>query len=761
MAVEVGEVGAAFFLEDRASGPLNRIGEAFDRVQGMLDRAAAGAEAFSRVRFAGVTQSLGAMIDRLDVALAAMDRLSSHSFVAAERSIGALSDQMLDLGAAADLMQGSFTTAMSRITGETARATAEMRSFTAAAEAAAAAGRGIGGGGPGGGGGGPLPPGGGGRRGGGGGHGGGGISAGGIYHYGGFSALMFNPLAMAGGLAGYYALDEAAKYDLAIRTTIQGLGADPSSPEGQAMRPIIEDTITKSTVGTIFDKREVAETGVGFASIYGSAMPRDHPDQALSPTEKARRISGIERTVMQFAEVEKRMGKGSLEENVEAGVFMAHLTRQYSPETLGPTLDRLLAISRMTGKTPMEVERTMKYSVTTGALGGVDPNDILTATGFLMQSGITGTTAGTGLAQMIQSIYEGAGPEKKGVAHRARDEDRDRADLMRALHGTISLEKPEHRGVKINERREGLIEMGIIDRSGKPMAGMADASGNLKLWPIIEALSKFADDPRHDKLALAHLETKVFGTRGARAEEPFMGREQLQLLHQYREGEALFMKNLGVDETQKQQAQSPMQEFQQTLARTKDLMLEIVYPGLSDLGHAAKELADVLQSVTGYMHAHPLLGKIVTDAASGAVGGAIVGSVVPGLGTGAGALIGGAAGALGALIHNAPPYGSGGEMDLGMNPFTGVGSMHVAPSRPPNANPYYQPRAIPQSFHTGGGGAQVTIHNINFGAGTPRDHVDQFIGELSRRLGSASLHDLGVGMGHTQSGFSVGRTVSV
>ena len=88
----IGGISTSFTIEDRATSALTRISEGLEKVQGSLDEAASAAEAFSEVRFAGVTRSLGALVDRLDQASASAQRLSEMRFGNATRSMRGLTD---------------------------------------------------------------------------------------------------------------------------------------------------------------------------------------------------------------------------------------------------------------------------------------------------------------------------------------------------------------------------------------------------------------------------------------------------------------------------------------------------------------------------------------------------------------------------------------------------------------------------------------------------------------------------------------------
>ena len=92
------EVGAVFFVDDRASAALGRIGEAFESIQTGMDAALASAREFGALRFGE-----------------------------ASRSIRGLADSVATLGGAIEELPLTFETAMGRIVGETERAMLAVR----------------------------------------------------------------------------------------------------------------------------------------------------------------------------------------------------------------------------------------------------------------------------------------------------------------------------------------------------------------------------------------------------------------------------------------------------------------------------------------------------------------------------------------------------------------------------------------------------------------------------------------------------------
>jgi hypothetical protein len=745
-----GGVGAAFVIDDKATSALIRISEGFEKVQEALTEATTGARAFSDLRFGGVTRSLGALTDQFDEAATAADRLKSITFGNVNRSISALDQQVAALGASMDTMAATFETAMTKVAGEALRGEAAVNSLEAAMARTAATARGLGAAA-----GGIQVPGmaGGGGRGGvrGGGRGGGGGEPHARMHMSpagvgaGASMALGGPMtmgALGAGMLMYHGVDEAAKWDLAVRNTLMNLGvADPDSPEGRQLRPIVEQGLRDAARGTIFSVPELAPAGADFAGIFASAVPEQAPGTLNTPEQKARAMAGIEGRVFRFAETETQMGHGTLEENMKAGVYLSHLTRQYTPEGLGASLDRLLAISRMTGASPEEIERIMKYSVTTGGLAGVNPTDIMTSTGFLIQSGITGSTAGTGLAQVIQSIIQGEAPAP-GHRRRALTEDQTRTNLEHALHGTIGLGRDRQRGETedAHSRRLGALrELGILGADAKPARGMANERGDLLIFPIIEALSKYADT--HSTRELAIKESEAFSVRAGRATEPFIGKEQLKLFQQYRQQETEFTEKVGVLATQAGQAASAMQQMQQVWARFNDLMVAAFTP-LDRLGGAAKGAADGLDRMAAWFTAHPgVFGDGTVDVKTATHPGTALREVTN------------------QLWDSVTSFFTGKPVE---HPMLAPGARTDHP--PPftlehPADPHNAPLLQRESYRSGG--AQVHIQNINFGPGTPREHADQFARELAAALSRAQMNDLGTGYGHTNSAYSTGKPLSI
>lgn len=758
MSGSIGEVGAVFQIEDKASAALLKISDSLERVQGFLDEALGAAERFANIRFTAITDSLTVLTDKLDQASTAMERMASVRFGEASQSINALTEATERLSLATDAIPTAFGTAMDRVIADTERGIAAMRGLqTEMGSVAASASRMS------------LVPvgGGGGRRGGGARevdeHGRprghlrvteGGVSAGGMIPVPGIGAMV-------AGLAGYEAIKWAGEQDLALRNAAMNLGVQhPESPEGQRTMQIIGDSIAKGTAGTRFSQREVAPALVPFYGEVLSGLPADMPAE-----EKAKRLSGLSSYALRFAETEVQMGHGTLESEMLTSGQFSHLLREYDPHKMGPVFDRLLTISRMTGQDPTAIERVMKYAVTTGGLGNANTDQILSIVGFLMQGGVTGTTAGTGLAALDSQIDKAAAGDtgaKAAVQKHFDQAAQERRDFEAATHGNFGAQKTiEDRVKEAKEKKDpkaiaALKHLGVLapDDQLLPQFRTEDAGRNdiAILQHLAEAV---AADP---KKGPGQLEMAL-GQRGARAVEPFM-REGGQVFKNYIALEQELTKTLGVWQTQLNQASAPLQQFEQFWARLQDFGVALMNVGgpehsaLATLGNAAKAAADALEgwtkALSGFKPPSLSPGDVVRNTMGG--GG-------PGGGD-----------ALSKFMEwwtgkTAPP--SAGD------PTKSEHGVRTLPKAPPATTSGTGLGGIPAeldfaplpgkiSYHppSSGGGVNVNIQNVNFAQGTPREHADQFTRELTEALARSQYNDLSPGYGHLSSPYSAGRQLS-
>lgn len=578
---------------------------------------------------------------------------------------------------------------------------------------------------------------------------------------------MYSPTGMAAGMASYEMLSKGGKYSLDVTNTMLAAGInEPNDPRNADARQAVEEMFNKATPGTIYDRQQVAHVGPSFMNIAGSGFK--NPDgSAMGPEEKIGAASGVFRPLMQFAESQQQQGLGNLDENVKAGVKYMHLLRDYNPEKLEKDLDELAAISRSTGTSARAIEAIEKYSVTVGSLAGADPHTIAAMTGYLGQSGVTGSTAGTGLSRIL---LEGLKPDAKTGAP-TRIGDHIRQDLMRALRGEGPSDHHNARHAtqsakdrEMSERRE----MGLVDAKGKPTYIGAD--GNVDLMKEIKAVSDYSvkmdELGKHSEAATKILD--VFKIQASRALEPFLGKENQANLTSYLAFVDDTAKNRGSAKVQSEQAQEPLQQFEQAWKRSTDAMISISDGPLRDLGTAAAGAARSLEAIASFFDSHKDLAKIVGDAVIGATGGAAAGAAFGGL---PGAVVGGiVGGAAGAAIGGRNRTGIGTTDDImqyhgddgGALPHFDLTPPSRKPSSPPDPNTTNRFGISPMSA-PGDTGTTVNIQKIEFHgmSADPEEHAHELSAALVKILNRGQMSNLGTGGGFSQSTYTTGRGVSV
>lgn len=749
MSGSIGEVGAVFQIDDRASAALLKISDSLEKVQGFLDEALGAAERFSQIRFTGITDSLTVLTDKLDQASTAMERMASIRFGEASQSINTLTEATERLSIATEAIPTAFATAMDRVIADTERGVAAMRGLQAEMGGVAAAANRM-----------AFVPGAGGGRGGArggereGAHGARGhvrvgtegVRAGGMIPVPGLPALL---AAIAVGKS----FEWGGQQDLAVRNAAMGLGVqDPNSPEGQRTMQTIRDSLGKGTSGTRFSQQEVAPA---LAPYYGellSGLPADMP-----PEERAKKLSGLTSSALRFAEAEVQQGHGTLQsEMLTAGQF-SHLLREYDPQKMEPILDRLLTISRMTGQDPQAIERVMKYAVTTGGLGNQDTGQILSIVGFLMQGGVTGTTAGTGLAALESQIDKAAAgdPAAKATVRKHFDQAaQENRDFQAAYHGNFGAQKMlEDRVHEAKEKKDpkaiaALKHLGVLGGDDQLLPQFKTEDGARNDIAILQHLAEAV--AADQKKGPGELE-QALGQRGARAVEPFM-REGGTVFKNYVALEAELTKVLGVWQTQLNQAAAPLQQFEQFWARVQDFGAALTQVGgpnspLMLLGTSAKGAAEALDALTAWLKSADL--KEQLNPASWLDWAKKTSSDV---GWGMDYLLG--------INHSAipadrqPPKNLAPTVPKAPQPGEGLGGI------PSELNFIPLPGKISYHPPSSGGNVSVNIQNVNFAQGTPREHADQFTRELTEALARSQYNDLTTGYGHLSSPYSAGRQLS-
>lgn len=553
---------------------------------------------------------------------------------------------------------------------------------------------------------------------------------------------------MIAGIAGYEAIKWGGEYEMGLYTAAQALGADPTSDAGKRTMQTIGDSVAQGVAGTKFAQKDLTPV---LKDYYGEIISGLDPN--LSPEDRAKRLQGITATSLRFAEIENLLHGRSIESEMKTSAEFSHLFRMYTPEQMGPFLDRVVAVSNLAGQDPSAMERTMKYMVTTGELSGADPSQMLDIVGFLMQSGVGGTTAGTGPAALFAALDKARAGDPRAQAdihHRVESAREQRQMFEAAMHGTFGIGKifdEQRRGPKGDKAEAALERLGVIDpKTHDVFQKFRLEGGNLDETAImLQMAHAAAADPKHGP---GWVEMATGGQRGARSIGPFM-EEGGKVFEAFVKLDQEMTKNLGVWQRQAQLADTAEQKFGQAWARLEDFGTTLMTVGgkdslLTQLGNSAKNAADAIDSWTKWMKANPGPGaeapghRAVDDVRHGRM-------VSP-------------SDILGGVIDwwRGRPVTMPGSHTPTLPSITphDASPTYIPPDAGPQLHPQKQSYQAPPDVH-------VHIQNISFGPGTAEDHAQQFSKELSRALSDAMMHDLGTGWGHGQSSYTTGRTVSI
>lgn len=681
------EVSAVFAMEDRAGATLSRIIEQLDRLDGTIARVQG---AFARL---GDAIGLGKLNEALDSTDGTLLRLQG----VAERAAAGLN--------------AAFTASVAHVDDLTA---ALDRADTAAARINAAGVAGLAVAGP--------------RERGGGdgapseagvieGAAGGAVARSMAHRYGhqlagGMMDLAFNPVTLVEAFAVEKAFGSAMATDLSLAQTASALGFDPNTPAGQAAVRQLQQSALAASVGTIYSERQTAAAMVPFAQVAGTAFA------GTTPEERMRQMATVFPLALRQAEVAQQMGLGDLTSNVEAAVGFAHLSRHYDPRSLGASLDELMRVSMTTHMAPAQLLRTMKYGLPSGELAGIDPDTLIAATGFLLQSGMTGTTAGTSMSQMILGVLKGGGALTGHLAH-TRDE----------LEHSLKLAPDTRHAMQGSQHEAALRRMGIEDAAGH--LTVMDRAGHLDLMKVIADVEAFIAAHANDRQLVANTMYYGFGLRGERGMAAFAtpeGQEQFQRYISRLPGMP------GVAALQGMMAARPEQQMEQAWAGLSNVINEMLTPTLALLGHAAADAAAGLNSIADFLHTHTSVARIAGGGAVGAAAGAAIGAV-------GGLVVAGPPGAVAGGLYGAL-YGAGGGAALG------AAASLPAPT-PSTARP-----GFPAPIHYGAPPKVDVQVNVTGGDGDPgfaervrRSLEAYFTGDFADAL----AHSTGVGNGSYMS----------
>ena len=472
------------------------------------------------------------------------------------------------------------------------------------------------------------------------------------------------------GIASAVSVTDALKQSLtthqAEAETLEVLGLPTTGDASRKYYAQLEELNRTSAMGTIYSVRQTADAARAMATI-----------STWKGEEGLEKLQSVFPLIARFAENLQQYNLGSLQENVVSGMGYAHMLRQYSPEVLMKALDQFEAVAITTHSQPSGLVRTLAQGVPMAIAAGADPAIATAMVGYLIQSGLKGR-AGYSVGQMLMGITDTGGPISSQMqAERAR------------VMGGIS-----HR-LRENKHQEYLKILGLEDASGK--SAITDQKGNVDLMAMLVRIEKASERlPKNEFLSAVRA---VFGTAGSR------GADILDM--KFFENFYSNMKNIpGAQQIQSELAQQPLQILQQVWARLQDIakiLGDQLVPGFTNITSA---LLKFLTATDNFLTAHPVLSKVIAEAAVGATVGGIAAGV-PGAGVGAigGALWGVFSGGLSTQQQKAP--------DMPLTLF----DVPVAPYQfPAKKQPDLQPAPSDihkESYTPNGGMSAMPVYIIN------------------------------------------------
>lgn len=434
------------------------------------------------------------------------------------------------------------------------------------------------------------------------------IAGGGHVSFGGGAAA-------AAGLVGYGAY-EAAELDDTVWQLIYHSGQDQGD---QATRTKFRKAIQEAMVTSGYNIRDVGE-----AALQEIRMFQGTPGNGID----------VLPDMLEVASKEARAKGSSLAESMKSFIGLAHMTKQYDPESIKKLAPAFAYMSTANPSSLSSIEKAAGYAVPLLQSGlEIDPLDSLLLGTALTRAGATSTKSGTWLREMA----------------------------IRAMPGTSLMSK---RSFQMHE--EGLRAFGLVDDQHHPTWFTGGKPDILKMLEI--AGERAGNIPVEKRAAY---ERALFGAQGgggfALLSDPAV-LDQVRRLRTERDSPGFLNRYRSflpdyANGSPVQNARTTWQEFNVTMA-------DLGTHTLPAVNLVLKHFKSLLEGIRGALPGGTGSGATVgARAIEGAIAGGAVGSFIPGVGTAVGALGGGILGGLeGAIESNnagAPAHPKKLPWDLG------------------------------------------------------------------------------------------------
>ncbi|HUC16453.1 MAG TPA: hypothetical protein VMA37_02065 [Acetobacteraceae bacterium] len=276
---------------------------------------------------------------------------------------------------------------------------------------------------------------------------------------GGFLSRLFHAPTMmefAGAFLGYEAFKEALQTQYHVAAGVQLF--DPAAAWNAAAMSrdiqFLSGLARQSAIGTIYTEQQTAQAFDMLAAMLATAPPFQGPDRWQN-------FAQLAPIVLRASEVATMRGLGSLQANMEALTWYAHVTGAYDPASMIQRSDQLLAIAERTGVSLPTLERTMSYSVPIARAAHASMSETALLTAALVQGGL-GSRAGIAVGQIISGLLQTGGPITAALG-----------SALQSTQQALGADANSYTGRRLTPHVAALHALGLLDNRGNlAMSGL-------------------------------------------------------------------------------------------------------------------------------------------------------------------------------------------------------------------------------------------------------------------------------------------------
>lgn len=244
------------------------------------------------------------------------------------------------------------------------------------------------------------------------------------------------------------AATEEQSVDLAL---LRGFHIDPRTATAE-QRQYLKSLAHEGAIGTSFSESEVAGGEFTLAAPLG-----------FLGDEGMRRFGSIFPVAAKAAEAAKQLKFGTYEGSLTGAVEFAHQMQMYDAPGLTKAMNTLGAITETLPHGDMEREAlVMGYAIPQARALKADPEEAMTAIGFMQRGGLRNTVAATTLRQMLVGQLKTGGPLNAQMSHRVDQEAKELETSLGLKEGHFSGKA----GDKTNPHVKALQDLGLL-KGGK------------------------------------------------------------------------------------------------------------------------------------------------------------------------------------------------------------------------------------------------------------------------------------------------------